>query len=232
MRRALSVLVALVALLAFAATPAFGQEGPPEQYRFSFRQTGLSADAFWETCQVDTPEPGLTTCQSVSIFGFEGERVVRESGAPAQRQTGEACVSFYVTEDGMFPPISEEFGCTQTFEFDAADDLSSASLSATIPVEAIVCTETPEGTFCEPSGEVTRQVVVTADWTAIGPTTRFTDRSSSRTETDGTVCFYRQSGRGVRADAVATATVDGTALGDSQFAMITKGTFRSVEGCR
>jgi hypothetical protein len=232
MRRVLSVLVTLTALLAAAATPALAQEPPPEQHRFSVRQLGLQADAFWQTCQPDTPEPGLTTCQHVNIFAFEGTMVIRSSEEPTQRLTGEACIGLTVTDDEFGIPITEENGCTHTFEFDAAADLSWASLSATVPVETFACTEAPpDGYFCEPTGTI-RDVAVTAAWTASGPSTRFTDRSFSRTETDGVVCVFRQSGRGVRADATATAAVDGLDLGASEFASITEGRFRFVDRCR
>jgi hypothetical protein len=232
MRRVLAVLLSLMALLAVAATPALGHEGELEPHRFSFRQNGVSADAFWQTCQEDTPSPGLTTCESVSIFGFDGRMVVREGNEPPQRQGGQACVSLDVIEGEFGPPITSEFGCTEVLTFQAARDLSSATLSATVAVEALVCEEVPEGFFCEPSGDPMRDVAVTAEWTSMGPVTRFRDRSVSRTETDGLVCVFKQSGRGIRTDAVATATVDGTALGESQFAAITKGRFQVLDRCR
>jgi len=226
MRRTFSVLLALIALLAVAATPAMAQDA----YRFSFRQSGLSADAFWQTCVEDSPSPGLTTCESASIFAFDGKIVIREAGSPPQRQGGQACVSMDVTDETGLP-VSAEFGCTDVLDFEAATNLSSATLSATVPVEAFVCSEVPGGVECVPSGDPARDVAVSANWTSVGPVTRFRDRSFSRTETDGLVCVFRQSGRGTRADAVATATVDGADLGSSQFAAITKGVFRVVDRC-
>jgi hypothetical protein len=228
MRRVLLIVLALGALLTIAATPALGQE----PHRFSLRQNGVSADAFWQTCEADTPSPGLTTCQTVSIFAFEGRVIIRENGGPPQRQGGQVCISQDVVEGEFGPPISSEFGCTEDFLFDVTRGLSAATLSATVPVESFVCTETPDGFFCEPSGDAARDVEVSAEWTSVGPLTRFRERSFSRTETDGLICVFKQSGRGLRTEAVATAMLDSTDMGESQFGTITKGRFRVLDRCR
>lgn len=227
MRRIIVVLVALFALSAVWATPVLGAEA----YRISAKQVGVSADAFWESCQEDTPEVGQTTCEFVSIFAFEGRSVFRESGSPPIRQGGIACVSHDVTDE-FGAPVSVETGCAEDFVFTYATDLSSASLSATMPVETLVCTETPEGVFCEPGGGELRDVAVSATWNAVGPPTKFRDRFVSHTETEGFECVFKQSGRGVRTDAVATAMVDGVDLGESAFASLTEGTFKFLDRCR
>lgn len=227
MRRIIVVLVALFALSAVWATPVLGAEG----YRFSSKQVGVSADAFWELCQEDTPEEGLTTCEFVSIFAFSGRSVFRESGSPPIRQTGYACVSLDVTDEFGFP-VSVETGCAVEFVFTSATDLSTASLTATIPVETLECTETPEGVFCEPVGSETRDVAVAASWSAVGPLTKFRDRFVSHTETEGFECVFKQTGHGERTEAIATATVDGAELGESTFAALTNGTFKFLDRCR
>jgi hypothetical protein len=226
------VLVVLVSLLVLGATPVLAQDGSThESYRFVHKQNGVSADAFWETCAPDTPEPGMETCTFISLFGFDGKSVVREAGAPPVRDHGTACYGKEVLDPmGMSPPVSSEFGCTTTFDFSVAGDLTSASLSAVIRVEALACHEEPEGWFCEPTGTV-RDVAVSAQWTAIGPVQGYRERYFTRTETEGVVCVSRQIGRGVRVEATATATVDGATIGDSSFAMITNGKFKFVDKC-
>ena len=227
MRRIIIVLIALVALSVVWTTPVLGADG----FRFEGKQVGVSADAFWESCQEDVPEEGLTTCEFVSIFAFDGESVFREAGSPTIRESGHACVSLDIFDD-LGNPVSLETGCAEVFEFSVATDLSTASLTATIPVETLECTETHEGIFCEPVGSETRDVAVSATWNAVGPITTFRDRFVSHTETDGFECVSRQIGRGVRTDAVATANVDGTDLGESTFAMLTDGLFKFLDRCR
>ena len=230
MRHVLSVVLSLVALLVFAVGPTLGQEGPGP-HRFSYRQNGISADAFWQTCRDNSPSPGLTTCESVNIFAFDGRSVFRENGSPPVRQGGQVCVNTDVTDEfGL--PVSFESGCTEALNFQAARDISGATLAATVPVEPFVCSEVPGGVECVPSGTAPREVGVSATWTSIGPITRFQNRSVSRTETDGLVCVFRQSGQGVRTEAAATGTVDGTYLGVSDFATMTRGTFRFLDQCR
>jgi hypothetical protein len=229
MRRVLPLLLAIVALLTVAVTPALGQQEP---HRFSGRQNGVQADAFWETCTPDTPVPGQTTCEIVSIFAFDGRSVFRENGSPPMGSGGSVCLTLDVFNQTTGEPVSIESGCTDTFAFQAASDLSSATASATVPVETFVCTPDGNGGFiCEPSGDPPRDVAVSVSWTAAGPLTKFRDRFVSRTEAEGLICVFKQSGRGVRTDAVATATVDGAALGESVFATVTRGRFEFVDKC-
>ena len=227
MRRIIVVLVALVALSAVWTAPVLGAEA----YKFSGKQVGVSADAFWQSCEENTPVEGQTTCEFVSIFAFNGRSVFREAGTPTIRQSGFACVSLDVTDENGLP-VSVETGCAEEFVFASAADLATAALTATIPVETLECTETPDGVFCEPVGSETRDVVVSAAWTAIGAPTTFRDRFVSHTESEGFECVFRQIGHGIRTEAVATATVDGAALGESRFAMLTDGTFKFLDRCR
>jgi hypothetical protein len=55
--RRLFVLPLLAAVLITSAAPVAAQE----PFRVASTQTGILADAFWESCTPDTPEPGPVT---------------------------------------------------------------------------------------------------------------------------------------------------------------------------
>lgn len=228
--RRLLVLPLLVAVLLASAAPVAAQE----EFRFASTSNGFSADAFWESCTPDTPEAGLQTCSFVSVFVFDGTTRFREGTGKPMTGGTLACVSLaevVLTADRQFvEELSNEFGCDETLEAGAltiADDLSSATLDTTISVEAQVCDELG----CTPVGDP-RDVAVDVTWTAVSPAVTFRERNVSHSTVDGLRCTLMFSGSGERAQAVASGTVDGMALGDSTFAQISRGKQSVSQHCK
>jgi hypothetical protein len=219
----------LGALLVALAAPV----GAQEQFRFSITTNGIQADAFWQSCTPDTPEEGLQTCTFANVFVVEGTQRSQEGTGKPAKQGSMACLGIaqaIVTDTFEFvEEISNEFGCTALAgdTFIVADDLSSATLNATIAIDAFVCDEFG----CEPAGDP-RNVAVAVTWTAITDLVTFRERSVSHSTQDGQMCTFMFSGSGERRLATAMGTVDGTPLGDSQFAQITEGRVSSSNRCR
>ncbi len=228
--RRLFLLPLLAAVLLTSAAPVAAQE----EFRFTSTSRGFSADAFWQSCMPDTPETGLQTCSFVSVNVFEGTTRFREGTGQPMTSGTLACVSLatvILTDEGQFvDEVSNEFGCDETLEAGAltiADDLTSATLDTTISVQEFICDEVS----CEPVGDP-RDVAVDVTWTAVSPVVSFRERNVSHSTVDGLRCTFMFSGSGERAEAVATGTIDGTALGDSTFAQIARGRFSATERCR
>lgn len=226
MSRFITIVSLLGALLLASVAPVGAQED------FSTTRTGTQADAFWQDCTPDVPEPGLQTCRFHSVFALDGsERSKGGTGKPS-RQADQACVSIgeaVLTGTGEFvEDISNEFGCTglNGVTFTVASDLSSASLTGSITVQSFTCG--PTG--CVPSGG-SRTVGVDVDWTATGPLTSFREQSVSHSTFDGEWCLFKSSGRGERRAATATGAIDGTTLGTSTFAQIVQGRTSFTNRC-
>lgn len=230
--RRLLLLPLLAGLLIASAAPVLAQE----QFRFASTQNGVSADAFFESCTPDTPETGLQTCTFVSVFAFDGTTRFREGTGKPMTSGTMACVSLgavILTDQGeLFEEPSFEFGCNESLgagELTVAQDLSSATLDTTITVQGqgLICDEVS----CEPSGD-TREVAVDVSFTATSEVAAFRERNVSHSDFDGQRCMFKFSGRGERAEAVASGTVDGIALGDSVFAQISRGRTSFSVRCR
>jgi hypothetical protein len=203
---------------------------------FSFSQRGISADAAWEECTENTPRRGSTTCTFTYLFAFQGTE--RATGEGAFRGT-RVCL-FVETftfsgpgrgrSGGGGDTYSFESGCTTAPEgtLTVARDLSSASLApTTITLETFECTfdpDTGEGTCTVVS---TRDVTVSATWTAIGGLVRSSERFTFRVEG----CRETFSSKTKSRDAEAVGTLDGTSLGTSIFASISEGTFTFRSTC-
>lgn len=228
--RRLFILPLLAAVLIASTAPVAAQE----PFRFASTQNGLFADAFWQSCTPDTPEPGLQTCSFVNVFAFDGTTRFREGAGQPTTSGSLACVFHgvvVITDAGEFvEELSNESGCDETLttdEFTVAADLSSATLTTTIAVQGQVCDEFG----CVPVGDP-RDVAVDVTWTAVSPVVSFRDRQVSHSTVDGLKCTFLFSGSGERAEAVATGTVDGMALGDSVFAQISRGRQSFSEHCK
>ena len=214
MRRLFTLLLAVPILIAAFAAPAMAATG---ELRVASTQDGVLATAFWEGCTPDTPEPGLQTCSFVGVQVFDGKTRFREGSGQPTMAGSLACVSLNVavfTAEGDFvEALSDESGCDETLDEGAvnvADDLSSVTLATTIAVDEFVCDEVS----CEPVGDP-RDVEVDVTWTAVSEAVAFRDRGVSHSSSDGQRCTFLFSGSGERADATATGTVDGIALGEA-----------------
>jgi hypothetical protein len=234
MRRiAFRIFTTLLAAATLAlAGPAVASAGQP----FSFSQRGISADAAWEECTENTPRRGTTTCTFTFLFAFQGtERATGEGafkgtrvclfvetftfGGPGRGRSG-----------GGGDSYSFESGCTTAPEgtLSVARDLSSAALApTTITLDTYECIFDPE------TGEETctvvssREVTVSATWTAISGLVRSSERFTFRVEG----CRETFSSRTKSRDAEAVGTLDGSSLGTSIFASVSEGTFTFRSTC-
>lgn len=230
MRRLFTVLIAVPILIAAFAAPALGAI---VGVRIASTQDGVLAAASWESCTPDIPEQGLQTCSLVNVHVFDGKtRFSEGSGQPAIAGSL-ACVnliSAVLTAEGEFVELlSDESGCDENLDEGAlsvADDLSSVTLATTIAVDEFVCDEVS----CEPVGDP-RDVEVDVTWTAISEAVSFRERNVSHSSIDGMRCTFMFSGTGERAEAVATGTVDGMALGETG-AEISRGRQSISQHCR
>jgi hypothetical protein len=219
MRRVLAF-AAMLALALAATTVAAA--APPA----TFTSKGVSAFGDWESCST---ERGVTTCTFVSLFAFEGTEKSTESGTFTGTRVCLFIDTFSFRQGPGRPPPSDgdtfEEGCSTApaGTLAVASDLSSATLqSTTVTVNELVCTEFD----CTPTGS-SRDVVIAAEWTATGPLSSF----SGRFKFDDGTCTETFSERGESREAVATATLDGSSLGESLFATITRGTFTFKTTC-
>ena len=215
MRRLFTLFIAVPILTALFAAPTMAAVGG--EFRVASTQDGVMATASWDGCTPDTPEPGLQTCSSVSVQTFDGKTRFREGSGQPTTAGSLACVNLFsavFTAEGEFvAELSNESGCDENLDEGAltvADDLSSVTLATTIAVNEFVCDEVS----CEPVGDP-RDVEVDVTWTAVSDVLAFRDRNVSHSTVDGQRCTFMFSGAGERADATATGTVDGVALGEA-----------------
>lgn len=217
-----------LAMLAAAVLTAIGAAGTASARETeSFSSKGVSADAFWESC---TTQRGVTTCTFTSLFAFEGTERSSETGTTRGAHVCLSIDRFSFREGpGRGPGGGEssfESGCTQapSGTLVVAGDLSSATLAATtVALDTYECSEEEEECTIVSS----RDVTVSGSWAGAGPVFSFSDRFRF---SDGT-CTETFSGKGKSREAVATATIDGTSLGDSAFAAISSGMFTFRLSC-
>jgi hypothetical protein len=235
MRRTLVILVATSLLMLGLVSPAAAHDEPSESFKFRDSFTGQTADASWFACEPDTPEAGLETCTFTEIWASDGKGKSKDGpGKPTAFSFTTACISMFkvvFTAEGDFVDEEESiFGCDENASLTIAGDLTGAILNANVtPIE---CEEDPETgeIFCEeiPNGTV----AVSATWTGTGELTRFMDRHRSMEMSPDHRCTFSFSGRGLRREATATATVDGVSLGDSDWASLSDGSFKFAASCR
>jgi hypothetical protein len=233
MRRLFVVLVTASLLMLGLVTPAAAQE---EDFSFRDSFTGQMAEAFWSSCEEDTPEPGLVTCTFADIFASSGTaRVKAGPGKPTTSTRSVVCAfmdTAVFTTEGNFVDSEFRQGCDENASVSIASDLSTATVDATINLIDFVCEEDPiTGEFiCEEIQLGTAEV--SAAWIGSGPLTKFRDHSRSIEISPDHRCSFSLSGRGVRRQAVATATIDGDALGPSDFASLSDGSLKFAASCR
>ena len=225
MRFIIRVCALSLVLSLFLAAPVAAQE----EYSFTSTSTGTIADAYWQTCTPDTPELGLQTCTGTSVYVLEGSQRSRSDVEGPASGGNMACVGTQTWIQGpeLFEELSFASGCTESFTFTAAADLSTAHLTATVPLTELECTETG----CEPVGEPFN-VTIDVTWTALEPAQTVRERGVFHYSHDGFWCMSKQSRHGLAAFATATGALDGTDLGTAQFAQVFSGRMSFADSCR
>ena len=222
-RKAATVL-AIVSILALATPAMAKQEG---SFFFKGTQTGTSASAQWGECTPDTPEPGLETCDFTSVNVMDGS--VRFSSDLEQpgRTGSQACVDHQLSIQGpdSFELLSLQSGCTDTFTFTIAADLSTAHLVATVPVFDLECDEFS----CEPVGDPI-DTAVDVTWTVEG-VQAVREKGNFHSLQNGLWCHSQFTRRGVGGFATATGSVGGVDLGPSEFADVFSGVQKFSDRC-
>jgi len=207
--RPAGVIFAILASLLLAAPAAAASPWT------SFSQSGTSA--FADTFDCTENLDGTETCESQSLFVFEG--TMKASGEPT-RKGEQVCYSeFSSTFDPMTGELVDEqgvFGCT----FDAGtltiDNLTSIILAPTVielmawECDEFGCTETPAGS-----------TTVYGTWTGLGPTMSQKGRS---TFDDGS-CVEVNADRSRMRDASFVGSFD------AQFAQMSEGRFTFRTTC-
>jgi len=232
-RAATALLAAALMLSAFAGV-ALGAVGGPPNEDFSFAERGLTAQAYWESC--DEPDAaGVTRCESTQLYIFDGRQRSNDAFGHANSALTYLCVyhqTVAIDQDG-YPvgPSLVEQGCSDDPLLAVVDTLESVSAAVpSLDVEAATCTydpETGEGS-CEP-GE-TRSVSVEAEFTGIGDIVSQRWHSNGRSTYDGVRCSYSSSGSGVTREASASATIDGAEFGPT-YAQLSDGKTRFAQHC-
>jgi hypothetical protein len=214
------VLVTVLMLLGALAAPVAAQD------RHKVTEVGVTASANWVVCDGETTEDGLPICRAMFVWVLDGTSRAHDGTGRPTAQADLACVgvlTFIEHPDGFWEVISEEHGCTSTFAFDVAADLSTAHLTATVPVRQMLCGEFA----CEPTG-APRPLAVDVTWSALEEPRSVSERNVSHFDN----CMNRHSRRGIMSMATASGTVDGVAVADPDWADIFSGRVTFSYHCR
>jgi hypothetical protein len=183
-RRALSLVVAILAMSALLAPPAAAQKGaggllPPGIYRFDFTGAEFS---------------GLANNVSIFLEASSGTDVARPDGAPATTTSG--------TQVDLF--MFDENNFTFTFACLLLDHPSDFSIDNRLGRATLNTTLTPATPTC-PGGAppLTTTIAINATWTGVGPL------ASSTGMSDYTCAAYtaQSSNRGLTNTATANVTL-------------------------
>jgi hypothetical protein len=202
----LAVLTAAVlSLVVLSAGPVAADTTPAPDATFS--QNGSNAEMYAASC-TDNGDDTLT-CVEHRIGIFAGKMTDDVSGVTRASQVCAAISSYtfsLITKEYIGAPIFER-GCRADLPSGAirfGTKLTGAALSAThLTVEQWTCDEEE----CQPGAS--RDVVVAATWTGIGPIQASKSRSSGG---DGT-CRYSDWSKGSGRNAAVQASFDGLAVG-------------------
>ena len=232
-RAATAVLAAALMLSVFAGAALAAVGGPPNE-DVSFAERGLTAQAYWESC--DEPDAaGVTRCESTQLYVFDGRQRSNDAFGHANSALTYLCVYHQVSqfdEDwvAVEPPLVEQ-GCNDEPQLTVVDTLES--VTAVVPaleLTAMLCTYDPDTGEEECSPGQTRSVGVAALFTGTGDLAPSRWMSKSRSEFDGYRCSFLSSGSGVTREATASMTFDGAALGET-FAQLSDGKTRFAQHC-
>jgi hypothetical protein len=232
-RTVLAVLTAVMTLALFAGAALGAVEAPPSE-DFSFAERGLTAQAAWEACG-EPDGAGVIRCEATQVYVFDGRQRNNDDLGHVNAALTYLCayhVQVALGADGGYvePPVSEQ-GCSDDPQLTVVDTLESVTATvAALELTEAICTYDPETgeESCEPGA--TRSVAVSAEVIGIGDI--FADRWSNKTrsELDGSRCTFTSSGSGIRREATATMTIDGTTL-DPTFAVLSDGKTRFAQRC-
>ena len=223
LHRKAAMVLAIFSILALA-TPAMAQEG----FFSKFTQTGTAASAQWGECTPDTPEPDLQTCDFTNVNVMDGSVRFSSDLEQPSRTGSQACVYHELSIQGpdSYELLSLQSGCTDTFTFTVAADLSSAHLVATVPVFEIECDEEFN---CEPVGDPI-DTAVDVTWTVEG-VQAVREQGNFHSLQNDLWCHSQFTRRGVGGFATATGSVGGVDLGPSEFADVFSGVQKFSDRC-
>ena len=94
-RAATAALAAALMLSVFAGAALAAVGGPPNE-DFSFAERGLTAQAYWESC--DEPDAaGVTRCESTQLYVFDGRQRSNDAFGHANSALTYLCVYHQVS---------------------------------------------------------------------------------------------------------------------------------------
>ena len=232
-RAATALLAAVTMLSLFAGATLAAVDGPPSE-DFSFAERGLTAQAYWESCEVPDAS-GVSQCESTQLYIFDGRQRSNDDLGRVNTALTYLCVyhqQVAIGEDG-YPvgPSLVEQGCADDPQLTVVDTLASVTAAApVVELNQATCTydpETGEGS-CVEGG--TRSVAVEAEFTGTGEVSAQRWSSRGQSVIEGVRCTYSSSGSGVSREASASMTIDGTGF-DPTLAQLSNGKTRFAQHC-
>jgi hypothetical protein len=231
--RAATALLAAVTMLSLLAGATLAAVGGPPSEDFSFAERGLTAQAYWESCEAPDAS-GVSQCESTQLYVFDGRQRSHDDLGRVNAALTYLCVYHQLVafgEDGMpVGPALIEQGCADDPQLTVVGTLESVAAATDLELTEAICTFDPE------TGEpwcvdgATRSVAVVASFTGIGDVLAQRSTSKGRSVIDGLRCTYSSSNSGVIREASASMTLDGTAL-DVTFARLSDGKVRFAQHC-
>jgi hypothetical protein len=232
-RAATALLAAVLMLSPFAGAALAAVGGPPNE-DISFAERGLTAQAYWESC--DEPDAaGVTRCESTQLYVFDGRQRSNDAFGHANSALTYLCVYHQVValdEEWVpvEPPLVEQ-GCNDEPQLTVVDTLESVTAAVpALELTALLCTYDPDTGEEECSPGQTRSVAVEALFTGTGDLVASRWMSKDRSVFDGYRCSFLSSGSGVSREGTASMTFDGTALTET-FAQLSDGKTRFAQHC-
>ncbi len=206
MRKTILTAALLGGLLVGGAAPAAA--APPEREKQS--GTFASLESFTSEC---TPEQeGGETCTSIFLYA--------STDTSGMGSVLLSIDTYMLDGEGLFTPISAEFGFIEGAELTVSSDLSATLALTTVMLQSYICTE--KG--CEEGGS--REVTVSASDTAIGPVGTGRERGMFK---EGK-CIYKWSFTSTSAEVAGTITLDGVTYDEA--GRVSTGDYRARSRCK
>ena len=232
-RTATALLAAVTMLSLFAGATLAAVGGPPNE-SFSFAERGLTAQAYWESCE-GPDASGVNRCESTQVYVFDGRQRSNDDLGHVNAALTYLCVYHQQVafgEDGMpIEPALIEQGCADDPQLTVVDTLASVTAAVSdLELTETLCTYDPETgePWCVDGDS--RSVAVDVAFTGSGDV--FAQRWTSKGQSliDGVRCTFSSSGSGVSREASASMTLDGTAFA-ATFAQLSDGKTRFAQHC-
>lgn len=205
-----SLFVALFALFNIVTLP---KTAHAQAIAFQWRFAGKGADASWETCADEYH------CSYKSIY--VSETMYRQDGTKFRGTT----LSYYESTYDMVNNTSTyKYGFLENPSFTVNKKLTAVTVAGTVPVTACTYDYNTETETCVDNGTVQ----VSASWNGNGELVRGSSKGHYQSKSFTSVYSFRGSWR----QAVATATINGQALGPSSWGSIFNYRDASVYICR